>query len=66
VKANVENVTSIPHTHAHGMDDFNEIWHAWMVQSQQNPNVTYKVSLPFTKYAYYTCEWVLHGNLCKN
>ncbi len=28
--------------------------------------MTYKVPLPFTKYVCCTCEWVLHGNLCKN
>jgi hypothetical protein len=37
-----------------------------MVQSQQHPNMTYKVPLPFTKYACCTCEWALHGNLCKH
>jgi hypothetical protein len=26
--------------------------------------MTYNVPLPFTKYACYTCEWALHGNLC--
>jgi hypothetical protein len=67
VKANVEKATLIPYTHVtHGMDDFNKIGHAWMVQSQECPNVTYKVLLPFTKYACCTFEWVLHGNLCKH
>jgi hypothetical protein len=28
--------------------------------------MTYKVPLPFTKYACCTCEWVLRGNLCKH
>ncbi len=57
----------IPHTNVtHGIDDSNEIGHAWMVQSQQHPNMTYKVPLHFIKYAYYTCEWALHGNLCKH
>jgi len=28
--------------------------------------MTYKVPLPFTKYACCTCEWVLCGNLCKH
>jgi hypothetical protein len=28
--------------------------------------MTYKVQLPFTKYACCTCEWALHGNLCKH
>jgi hypothetical protein len=37
-----------------------------MVQSQQHLNMTYKVPLPFTKYACYTCEWALCGNLCKH
>jgi len=37
-----------------------------MVQSQQHPNMTYKVPLPFTKYACCTCEWALRGNLCKH
>jgi hypothetical protein len=27
--------------------------------------MTYKVLLPFTKYVCCTCEWALHGNLCK-
>jgi hypothetical protein len=27
--------------------------------------MTYKVPLPFTKYVCCTCEWALHGNLCK-
>jgi hypothetical protein len=28
--------------------------------------MTYKVPLPFTKYACCTREWALHGNLCKH
>ncbi len=28
--------------------------------------MTYKVPLPFTKYACYTCEWAFCGNLCKH
>jgi len=28
--------------------------------------MTYKVPLPFTKYACCTCEWALRGNLCKH
>jgi len=28
--------------------------------------MTYKVPLPFIKYVCCTCEWVLHGNLCKH
>ncbi len=67
VKTSVEKATLIPHTNVtHGIDDSNEIGHAWMVQSQQHLNMTYKVPLPFTKYACYTCEWALRGNLCKH
>ncbi len=67
VKTSVEKATLIPHTNVtHGIDDSNETSHAWMVQNQQHPNMTYKVSFPFTKYACCTCEWALHGNLCKH
>jgi hypothetical protein len=67
VKMSVEKATLILHTNVtHGIDDSNEIGHAWMVRNQQHPNMTYKVPLPFTKYAYCTCEWALHGNLCKH
>jgi hypothetical protein len=67
MKVNIEKATLIPHTHVtNGIDDSNETGHAWMVRSQQHPNMTYKVPLPFTKYVCCTCEWVLHGNLCKH
>jgi len=67
VKMSVEKATLIPHTNVtHGIDDLNETGHAWMVQSQQHLNMTYKVPLPFTKYVCYTCEWALCGNLCKH
>jgi len=67
VKTNVGKATLILHTNVtHGVDDSNEIGYAWMVQSQQHPNMTYKVPLPFTKYVCYTCEWALRGNLCKH
>ncbi len=67
VKTSVEKATLIPCTNVtHKIDDSNEINHAWMVQSQQHPNMTYKVPLPFTKYACCTCEWALCGNLCKH
>ncbi len=67
VKTSVEKATLIPHTHVpHGIHDSNEIGHAWMVRSQQHPNMTYKVPLPFTKYVFCTCEWALRGNLCKH
>ncbi len=67
VKMNIEKATLIPHTNVtHGIGDSNETGHAWTVQSQQHPNMTYKVPLPFTKYACYTCEWALRGNLCKH
>ncbi len=57
VKMSIEKATLIPHTNVtHGIDDSNKTSHAWMVQSQQHPNMTYKVPLPFTKYVYYTCE----------
>ncbi len=67
VKANVEKATLIYHTHVtHGIDDSNESSYVWMVQSQQHLNMTNKVPFPFTKYVCCTCEWVLHGNLCKH
>jgi hypothetical protein len=67
VKTSIEKDTLIPHTNVtHGIDDSNETGHAWMVQNQQHLNMTYKVPFPFTKYVYCTCEWVLHGNLCKH
>jgi len=67
VKVNIKKATLILHTHVtHGIDDSNETGHAWMVRNQQHPNMTYKVPLPFTKYACCTWEWALHGNLCKH
>jgi len=67
VKTSVEKATLILHTNiTHGIDDLNETGHAWMVQNQQYLNMTYKVSLPFTKYVCCTCEWALCGNLCKH
>ncbi len=67
VKTNAEKATLIPHTNVtHGIDDLNETSNAWMVRNQQHPNMTYKVPLPFTKYVCCTCEWALHGNLCKH
>jgi hypothetical protein len=67
VKTNVEKATSIPRTNVtRGIDDSNKTSHAWMVQNQQHPNMTYKVPLLFTKYVCCTYEWVLHGNLCKH
>ncbi len=67
VKTSVDKATLIPHTNVtHGIDDSNETSHAWMVRSQQHPNMTYKVPLPFAKYACCTCEWALRGNLCKH
>ncbi len=67
VKTNVEKATLIPHTNVtHGINDSNKIGHAWLVRSQQHLNMTYKVPLPFTKYTCCTCEWALHGNLCKH
>jgi len=67
VKMSVEKATLIPHTNVtHGIDDLNKTSHAWIVRSQQHPNMAYKVPFPITKYAYYTCEWVLRGNLCKH
>jgi hypothetical protein len=62
VKTSVEKATLILHTNVtHGIDDSNETGHAWMVRSQQHPNMTYKIPLPFTKYACCTCEWALRG-----
>ncbi len=67
VKASVEKATLILHTNVtHGINDSNETSHAWMVQSQQHSNMTYKVPFPFTKYVCCTCEWALRGNLCKH
>ncbi len=67
VKTNVGKATLIPHTDVtHGIDDSKKTGHAWMVRSQQHPNMTYKVPLPFTMYACCTCEWVLRGNLCEH
>jgi len=67
MKVNIEKATLIPHTYVtHGIDDSNETNHAWMVWSQQHPNMTYKVPFPFTKYVGCTCEWALHGKLCKH
>ncbi len=67
VITSIEKATLIPHTNVtHRIDDSKEIGHAWMVQSQQHLNMTYKVPLPFTEYACYTCEWALRGNLCKH
>ncbi len=51
MKMNIEKTTLIARTNVtHGIDDLNEINHAWMVQSQQHLNMTYKVPLLFTKY----------------
>jgi hypothetical protein len=67
VKTSVEKATLISHTNVtHGINDSNETSHVWMVQNQQHPNMTYKVPLPFTKYACFTCEWALCANLCKH
>jgi hypothetical protein len=67
VKTSAEKATLIPLTNVtHGIDDLNETGHTWMVRNQQHPNMTYKVPLPFTKYACCTCEWALRGNLCKH
>jgi hypothetical protein len=57
----------IPHTNVtHEINDSNQTSHAWMIWSQQHPNMTYKVPLSFTKYVCCTCEWALCGNLCKH
>jgi hypothetical protein len=37
-----------------------------MVRNQQHPNVVYKLQSPFIEYASCTCEWAIHGNLCKH
>jgi hypothetical protein len=50
-KVNIKKAILILHTHVtHGIDVLNETGHAWMVQSQQHPNMTYEVSFPFIKY----------------
>jgi hypothetical protein len=64
VETSIEKATLIPHTH--DINDSNKTGHAWMVRRQQHPNMTYKVPLPFTKYACCTCELALRGNLCKH
>jgi hypothetical protein len=47
VKTSVEMATLIPHTNVtHGIDDLNEIGHAWMVRNQQHSNMTYNVATP--------------------
>jgi hypothetical protein len=67
VKTIVDKATLIPHTNiTHGIDDSNETGHAWMVRSQHHLTMTCKVPLSFTKYVCCTCEWALHGNLCKH
>ncbi len=43
-----------------------KICYAWMVWSQPHPGVIYNIHAPFIKYASCTCEWALHGNLCKH
>ncbi len=67
VNVNIKKATLILHINVtHGIDDSNKTGHAWMVWNQQHLNMTYKVPFPFTKYVCCTCEWVLHGNLCKH
>ncbi len=56
----------ITHTNVtNGINDSNEIGHAWKVRNQQHLNMTYEVPFLFTKYACCTCEWALRENLCK-
>ncbi len=56
MEENVEKATLILHAHVtHGIDDLNEISHAWMVWNQQHLNMTYKVLIPFTKYVFRIC-----------
>ncbi len=66
VKANVEKATLIPTplSPMGCMILMKLVMHG--CAGQQCPNVTYKVSLLFTKYVSYTCEWVLCENLCKH
>jgi hypothetical protein len=67
VKVSIRKATLIFHTHVtYGINDLKETGHAWMVRSQQHPNMTYEVPFPFTKYVCCTCEWTLRGNLCKH
>jgi len=43
VKVSIEKATLIFHTHVrHGIDDSNEVGHAWMVWSQHHTNMTYR------------------------
>jgi len=53
--------TDVIHQTLVGEDNVN----AWMVWSQPRLGVIYNIHAPFTKYASCTCEWALHGNLCK-
>ncbi len=66
VKTNIKKATLILHTNViHWIDDLNKTSHAWMVRNQ-HLNMTYKVPFTFTKYVCCTCEWVVHGKLCKH
>jgi hypothetical protein len=40
--------------------------HEWYKTNNLHLNMTYKVPLPFTKYARCTCEWAFCENLCKH
>jgi hypothetical protein len=60
VVARVDKTSQIPHTNVIPPtfvgDDGDNLW--W-VQSQQHPNVIYKICDPFTKYTSCTCKWAL-------
>ncbi len=67
VVTNVDKASWIPHTNVipptfEGDDGDN----LWWVQSQQHPNVIYKICAPFTKYTSCTYEWALWSNFCKH
>jgi hypothetical protein len=67
VATSVEKALLIPHTDVIqqtlvGENNVN----AWIVRSQPHPGVIYNIHALFTKYASCTCEWELHGNLCKH
>jgi hypothetical protein len=63
----VEKALLIPHTHVVQSTFEGEINDGvWMVWSQQNSNVIYKVWAPFIAYACCVYEWALCNNLCKH
>lgn len=67
VVARVDKASQIPHINVipptfEGDNGDN----LWWVQSQQHPNVVYKIWAPFTKYASCICKWALWSNFCNH